>query len=103
MPDRTPERRSVTLQDVADAAGLHASTVSRALDPGRRDRVSASTRDHVVAVAARLGYRPDMVARGLKSGRTGTVGVIVADLGNIFVTPLIHGVFRADVWDAACP
>jgi LacI family transcriptional regulator len=99
MAERTPDRRSVTLQDVADAAGLHPSTVSRALDPERRDRVSDATREHVVAVAARLGYRPDMVARGLKSGRTGALGVVVADLGNIFVTPLVHGI--ADAIDDA--
>ncbi len=43
-------------------------------------------------VANDLGYRPDLVARSLQSGRTGTVGVILADLGNTFVTPLVHGV-----------
>ncbi|MEX1279885.1 MAG: LacI family DNA-binding transcriptional regulator [Acidimicrobiia bacterium] len=85
----------VTLQDVADEAGVHPSTVSRALDPDRNGRVKESTRELVVEVARRLGYRPDMVARGLQSGRTGTVGVVVADLGNTFVTPLLHGVAAA--------
>jgi LacI family transcriptional regulator len=46
-------------------------------------------------VADELGYRPDMVARGLKSGKTGTVGIITADLGNTFVTPIIHGIAAA--------
>ena len=89
------ERRrtgSVTLQDVAREAGVHPSTVSRALDPSKSGRVKESTRSHVVDVANRLGYRPDMLARGLQSGRTGTIGVVVADLGNTFVTPLIHGI-----------
>lgn len=92
-----PGRRAgkVTLQDVADEAGVHPSTVSRALDPERNGRVKPSTRDLVVDVAERLGYRPDMVARGLQSGRTGTVGVVVADLGNTFVTPLLHGIAAA--------
>lgn len=86
---------SVTLHDVAKEAGVHSSTVSRALDPTKSDRVKTSTRERIMEVADRLGYRPDMVARGLQSGRTGTVGVVVTDLGNTFVTPLIHGISAA--------
>lgn len=92
-----PDRRSgsVTLHDVAREAGVHPSTVSRALDPAKSDRVRESTRQRIVEVASGLGYRPDMVARGLQSGRTGTIGVVVADLGNTFVTPLLHGIAAA--------
>lgn len=85
----------VTLHDVATAAGVHPSTVSRALDPARVQLVSEATRRRVVDAAERLGYRPDLVARGLKRGRTATVGVIAADLGNPFVTPLLHGIAAA--------
>jgi len=85
----------VTLLDVAREAGVHVSTVSRALDPAHHARVKDATRRHIEAVADQLGYRPDMVARGLKSGRTATVGVIVADLGNTFITPVIHGLTAA--------
>ena len=85
----------MTLHDVAREAGVHTSTVSRALDPVKHDRVKASTRTRIIEVADRLGYRPDMVARGLKSGKTGTIGVIAADLGNTFVTPIIHGIAAA--------
>lgn len=85
----------VTLLDVAREAGVHVSTVSRALDPAHHSRVKDATRRHIEAVADRLGYRPDMVARGLKSGRTATIGVIVADLGNTFITPVIHGIAAA--------
>lgn len=46
-------------------------------------------------VANRLGYRPHMVARGLQSGRTATVAFVAADLGNTFVTPIIHGLTGA--------
>lgn len=83
---------SVTLNDVARAADVHPSTVSRALDPDKSGRVKEATRLHIIEVADKLGYRPDLVARGLKSGKTGTIGVIAADLGNTFVTPIIHGV-----------
>lgn len=83
---------SVTLHDVARASGVHPSTVSRALDPAKQDRVKESTRERILEVADELGYRPHMVARGLQSGKTGTIGVIAADLGNTFVTPIIHGI-----------
>ncbi|HKX74743.1 MAG TPA: LacI family DNA-binding transcriptional regulator [Acidimicrobiia bacterium] len=81
----------VTLLDVARQAGVHPSTVSRALDPRQQQRVKEHTRLRIVEVANALGYRPHLVARGLQSGRTATVGVIAADLGNTFVTPIIHG------------
>lgn len=87
------ERISVagtTLDDIAREVGVHPSTVSRALNPARAGLVNPATRRAVQEVAERLGYRPDMVARGLQSGRTATVGVVVADLGNPFVTPIIH-------------
>ena len=71
---------------------MHPSTVSRALDPVKHHRVKDSTRQRIIDVADTLGYRPDMVARGLQSGKTGTIGVIASDLGNTFVTPLIHGI-----------
>ena len=83
---------TVTLNDVARASGVHPSTVSRALDPSQHSRVRAETRQRIIEVADSLGYRPDLVARSLQSGRTGTVGVILADLGNTFVTPLVHGI-----------
>jgi LacI family transcriptional regulator len=82
----------VTLEDVARAAGVHYSTVSRALDPERVGRVNVATRKHVEAVARRMGYRRDMVASGLKRGRTHTVAVVVADLSNPFIAPVLRGI-----------
>jgi len=86
------ERRIVTLEDVARAAGVHYSTVSRALDPERSGRVNLATRKQVEAVARRMGYRRDMVASGLKKGRTHTVAVVVADLSNPFIAPVLRGI-----------
>jgi LacI family transcriptional regulator len=82
---------AVTLEDVARVAGVHYSTVSRALDPAKAWRVGASTRLHVETVALEMGYRRHMGASGLKRGRTHTVGVIVADLGNPFISPVLRG------------
>jgi LacI family transcriptional regulator len=82
----------VTLEDVARAAGVHYSTVSRALDPATVRRVSVDTRKHVQAVAKKMGYQPDMVASGLKRGRTQTVAVIAGDLGNPNIAPVLRGI-----------
>lgn len=62
-----------TIKDVAAAAGVTAGTVSRALrgDP----RVIESTRRRIVEAAERLGYRPNLQARGLQTGRTGAIGL----------------------------
>jgi len=85
-------RTIVTLQDVARAAGVHYSTVSRALDPAAVRRVSVDTRKRIQAVAKKMGYQPDMVASGLKKGRTQTVAAIVADLGNPSIAPVLRGI-----------
>ncbi len=91
----SPPSAGVTLHDIAEEVGVHPSTVSRALDPSKAHRVREATRDQIQAVAARLGYRPHLVARGLQTGRTATIAFIAADLGNTFVTPIIHGLAGA--------
>ncbi|GAA4609337.1 LacI family DNA-binding transcriptional regulator [Actinoplanes octamycinicus] len=78
-----------TVQDVAREAGVSVSTVSRALTGGT---VSASTREAVQAIAARLGYQPNRAARGLITGRTGNLGLIVPDLRNPFFADVAKGV-----------
>jgi LacI family transcriptional regulator len=83
---------AVTLHDVARAAGVHYSTVSRALDPAKAWRVGADTRLHVQAIARQMGYRRHLGASGLKRGRTHTVAVVVADLGNPFIAPVLRGI-----------
>jgi LacI family transcriptional regulator len=85
-------RTIVTLEDVARAAGVHYSTVSRALDPAKVWRVNVTTRKNVQAVARRMGYHPDLVASGLKRGRTNTVAVVVGDLGNPNIAPVLRGI-----------
>src|SRR5690606_11726384 len=80
-----PRRR--TLQDVAEALGLTANTVSRALNdkPG----VSAATRALIKAEAERIGYVPNVHARSLVLGSRRTIGVILTDLANPFFADLV--------------
>jgi LacI family transcriptional regulator len=90
--EKPGERKIVTLEDVARAAGVHYSTVSRALDPATARQVNVLTGKRVQAVAKRMGYQKDMVASGLKRGRTHTVAVVVGDLGNPNIAPLLRGI-----------
>jgi LacI family transcriptional regulator len=82
----------VTLRDVARRSGVHPSTVSRALDPAKAWLVNPETRERVQAAAATLGYRRDLVASGLRRGRSATVAVVVADLGNPYIAPVVRGI-----------
>lgn len=78
-----------TIYDVATAAGVATSTVSRAFSSPTR--VNARTREHVLAVAAELGYRPNPHARALLSGRHQTIGMVVSDITNPHYFELIRG------------
>ena len=51
-------QRAVTLREVADKAGVHPSTASRALNPATRDLVNEGTTERVMLAARDLGYRP---------------------------------------------
>lgn len=82
----------ITLKDVAAAAGVHPSTASRALDPGKGSLVRQETVARVRAAAEELGYQGDAVASGLRRGRTNTFGIVVADLGNPFIAPVVRGI-----------
>jgi LacI family transcriptional regulator len=81
-----------TLRDVASAAGVHPATASRALSPGTRLLVGEETARRVVEAAERLGYRPNPVARSLRTRRSDTIGVLIPDLNNPLFPPIIRGI-----------
>jgi len=80
----------VTIKDVARAAGVSPSTVCRAL--ATPDLVRAETRERVRRSAAELDYSPNRAARGLITGRTGNLGLVVPDLGNPFFPGVVKGI-----------
>jgi len=82
----------VTLKDVAAKAGVHVSTASRALDPTKGSLVRDDTVLRVRAAAEELGYQGDAVASGLRRGRTNTLGIVVADLGNPYIAAVARGI-----------
>ncbi|GGU49399.1 LacI family transcriptional regulator [Streptomyces albospinus] len=83
----------VTLRDVARASGCSVATVSRVL-AGTRP-VGAETARTVREAAERLGYRPNHVARALRSRSTGIVGLVVPQIANPFFPSLVRELERA--------
>lgn len=80
----------VTLKDVARAAGVSHTTVSRALRDS--EEVSPETRARIREIAATMGYRPNPVARALQGRRTQTLGVVVTRLSDPFHTEVVQGI-----------
>ncbi|SHG98116.1 transcriptional regulator, LacI family [Hydrocarboniphaga daqingensis] len=80
---------SVSIKDVARAAGVSPATVSRALGRGP---VSDELRAQVEAAVRATGYRPNLAARRLRSQDSGTIGLIVADIRNPFFTAVSRAV-----------
>jgi len=93
MP-RPKRPRRVTSHDVAARAGVSQATVSLVMTGNPRARVATETRARVRRVAEELGYRPNLVARGLARRRAFAVGVVVPDLSNPFFTDVVSGVER---------
>lgn len=85
--------RRATIYSIADTLGVSPSTVSRAFS--RPEMVKDSVREQILATARELGYTPNRAARGLATGRTGVIGMLVPDVENPFFPPLIRAVQNA--------
>ncbi|MEV4173328.1 LacI family DNA-binding transcriptional regulator [Nonomuraea sp. NPDC049709] len=89
-----PAGRPITLADVARRAGTSTAVVSYVMNDGPRP-VAAATRERVLAAAAELGYRPNRIARALRSRTTGVVGLVLADALNPYFGALARHVEQA--------
>lgn len=77
----------VTMQDVAQAAGVSPMTVSNVVNA--RPHVKPETRERVLATIQKLGYRVNVAGRNLRTGRTGTIGFAVPEIDNQYFAHLI--------------
>lgn len=83
----------VGITRIARELGVSVSTVHRALY--NRGRISETTRQRVLETAQRLGYRPNLVARALRSQNTRTLGVIVTGISSSFYARMLEGIENA--------
>jgi LacI family transcriptional regulator len=88
-----PRSQTATLTDVARLAQVSVATASKALND--RGEVAPETRRRVLRAAKDLEFQPNILARGLVSGRTGTVGLLTDELAGRFAFPVLLGVENA--------
>jgi len=95
MPTHSRSSR-VTLAGVAKLAGVSVGAVSQVLNDNPSSRISVAVRARIIAAAAELGYRPNMVARTLRTSKSSTYG-FVSDAVTItrFATGILRGSLRA--------
>ncbi|MGM0931779.1 MAG: LacI family DNA-binding transcriptional regulator [Actinomycetota bacterium] len=84
--------RRTTISDVAERAGVHKGTASRALNAHTRQKVNAETVERVIKAAKELGYVPNALARGLRTQSSRTIGVVIPDITNPFFPPIVRGI-----------
>jgi LacI family transcriptional regulator len=81
---------NITIYDVALAADVSLATVSRVIN--NPEKVKEDTRNKVLLVINKLGYRPNAIAKGLASKKSTTVGVVVADLTRASMAEMLAGI-----------
>lgn len=85
-------KRRATLKDVARVAGVHLSTVSRALNPRTEHMLTSKVVEQIRAISRDLGYYPNAAAHSLRTKRTRTIGIVVPDITNPVFPPIIRGI-----------
>jgi LacI family transcriptional regulator len=93
VTDTALPRSRATISDVARAAAVSTATVSRVLND--KPEVKPDVRERVLSTIERLGYRPNAVARGLRSSRTRTVAILTGDIEGVFTGAMMRGVEAA--------
>jgi len=83
------------LRDVARRAEVDPSTVSRVLRDDPSQQVRPETRERILTAARELNYRPNALARGLRTRRTDTIGLIIPSLDNLGFSDVTHGIQAA--------
>ncbi len=81
-----------TIVDVAKSAGVHFSTASRALNPDTRHLISDDVARKIDAAAEKLGYRRNSMASGLRTQKSGTIGVVITNLSDPLHPPMVSAI-----------
>jgi LacI family transcriptional regulator len=85
--------KAVSIKDIAGQVGVSTTTVSFVLNgKAKEKRISEDLKNKILEVATRLNYRPNQVARGLRTGQTHTLGLIIEDISNPFFANLAKAV-----------
>lgn len=87
-----PERKRLTLKDLAAEINVHYSTVSRVMNPATRHLVADDVAARILEVAEARGFRPNRIAAGLRTQRSGLVGVVLPDIANPVFPPILAGI-----------
>jgi LacI family transcriptional regulator len=96
MKKAARKRGLVTMRDVAEATGFSPATVSIVLNNAPLARyIASTTRQRIEETAKRLGYRPNAMARFLRSKRSQSIGVMLFDVTDPFCTPILRGIENA--------
>jgi LacI family transcriptional regulator len=81
---------AVTLKDIAERAGVTSATVSMVIN--NKPNISEATRKKVLKIAKDLNYYPNVIARGLATKKSNSIGVIVPNLASSFVVRILQGI-----------
>ncbi|OMP80443.1 MULTISPECIES: LacI family DNA-binding transcriptional regulator [unclassified Chitinophaga] len=77
--------KGISIKDIAQQAGVSPTTVSFVLNgKGKEKRISEQVSKRILKIAGKLKYKPNQLARGLRTGKTKTIGLIVEDIANNF-------------------
>ena len=83
--------KKITIKEVAEEAGVSKTTISRFLNKNYGN-MSKETKERIAEVIERLNYRPSKQAQALKSKHSYLIGVVVADISNMFSSLLLKGI-----------
>src|SRR5437016_9970540 len=87
------KNQTITMRDVAESSGFSPATVSIVLNNAPLAQyIAPATKKKIEEAARKLGYRPNAMARFLRSKRTHSVGVMLFDITDPFCTPILRGI-----------
>ncbi|HEY3425372.1 MAG TPA: LacI family DNA-binding transcriptional regulator [Negativicutes bacterium] len=84
-------KTNITIADVAKRAGVSKTTISRYLN-GKFEFMSEESQKRIKDIIEELNFRPNNLARSLKSSKSGLIGVLIADITNPFSSVLVKGI-----------